>query len=223
VIPIIGMVVGISALAGMAAATEQPLGDFESFGVFAILIVALSVIVLVLTHAALTPIVVADSERRKATFGDALRKSFSRLLPLTALALVMGTAVTIGLFVATAPGLFLYCVWAVATPAMVEERLGIGGALGRSWELTDGERLKVFAIVLILCAIYVGIIVANAMVSVAFGVAGAAIGLAVQLIASMIAYAAIEIIWSGTLAALYVELVRIKGGGTVSTLEQVFA
>jgi len=226
VIPLGAAIFGLGAL-GAATDGAEPFEMFNYFGVTAIALIALSVTVLVLTHAALTPVVIAHAEHRKARFGEALRDSLSLLLPLVGLALVMGALVGIGLMVLTGPGLFLYVSWTVATPAMVRERLGIRAALARSWELVDEERWKILAIVLLLCAGYLVIVFGSTFLAVfvmaASGNAATTAAVVVQSALSLISYALIEMIWASTLTALYVELVETKEGGTTNALEQVFA
>jgi hypothetical protein len=226
VIPLGAAIFGLGAL-GAATDGAEPLEMFDYSGVTAIALIAVSVTVLVLTHAALTPVVIAHAEHRKARFGEALRDSLSMLLPLVGLALVMGTLVGIGLMVLTGPGLFLYVSWTVATPAMVRERLGVRAALARSWELVDEERWKILAIVLLLCAGYLVIVFGSTFLAVfvmtASGNTATTAAVVVQSALSLVSYALIEVIWASTLTALYVELVETKEGGTTNALEQVFA
>src|ERR1700741_5411211 len=79
VVPLGAAIFGLGAI-GAASEGTEPAGIFNYFGFTAIALVALSVTVLVLTHAALTPVVIAHAEHRKGRFGEALRSSFSMLL-----------------------------------------------------------------------------------------------------------------------------------------------
>lgn len=101
------------------------------------------------------------------SLGDCLRVGFASLLPVLGLALVQGLGIGCATLFFVIPGLILAARWAVAVPAAVEERGGIGEALGRSSYLTDGYRWQVFGTQATLYILNVGIALALAA---AFGV-----------------------------------------------------
>lgn len=79
------------------------------------------------------------------------------LLPLLGLTVVYTLIVVVGLVVFIIPGIWLYVLFALATPALVLERGRIGTALGRSKLLVRGSWWRTFGI-LLLAAIIAAII-----------------------------------------------------------------
>ncbi|WP_369068759.1 hypothetical protein [Kineococcus terrestris] len=55
-------------------------------------------------------------------------------------------ALVAGLLAWLVLGAFVYVRWALATPALLLERLGVGASLGRSWRLVRGSWWRVFGI-----------------------------------------------------------------------------
>lgn len=102
------------------------------------------------------------------SLGDCLRVGFASLLPVLGLAIVQGIGIGCASLLCLVPGLILAARWAVAVPAAVEERSGIGDALARSSFLTDGYRWQVFGVQVVLYLLNVGI---TAALAGAFGVA----------------------------------------------------
>lgn len=76
-------------------------------------------------------------------------------LPLFLVALLSGIGISIGLLLLIVPGLFLICVWIVALPACVGEKLGAVDCLRRSWELTKGYRLTIFGIIGVIIVVFI--------------------------------------------------------------------
>ncbi len=98
--------------------------------------------------------------RRDASIGQLFRSVTPIWLPLIGLSIVVGIAVTIGFVLLIVPGVYLMTIWAVAAPALVIERHGIGGALGRSRELVRGHGWQVLGVIalVILLALLAGIL-----------------------------------------------------------------
>jgi hypothetical protein len=110
-----------------------------------------------LATAAITYGVFQQMRGSTASLGDCLKVGLSSLLPVLGLAIVQGCAVSFGLMLCVVPGLILLTHWAVAIPAAVEEKPGVGEALNRSAYLTDGYRWHVFGVVVVLITIDIGI------------------------------------------------------------------
>jgi len=78
--------------------------------------------------------------------------------------ILAGIAITIGLFLLIAPGLFLITIWAVVIPVIVLEGSGVFAAFGRSQQLVRGNGWHVFGtlvvvfIILIVVKIVLGLI-----------------------------------------------------------------
>jgi len=61
-----------------------------------------------------------------------------------------GIAITIGLILLIAPGLFLITIWALIVPAIVIERAGVFASFGRSQQLVRGYGWQVFGTLVLL-------------------------------------------------------------------------
>jgi hypothetical protein len=81
---------------------------------------------------------------RPATLGECFGAGLRRCLPLIGLMIVIGFAVFFGFLLLIVPGIMMAVAWIVAVPALVVERTGVFGALGRSADLTRGRRWPIF-------------------------------------------------------------------------------
>jgi hypothetical protein len=177
-----------------------------------------------IAQGAMARAVIAASEGRKASFAEILGAAVRVLLPLFMLGMIIGVGVIIGSTLLIVPGVLIYIFWSVAPSAAANERDGVFLALGRSQELGEGARWKIFAITLVLFAISLSLqIVGNLlMLLLAFqgvwegpmGIFGLAIRGGCGALGNVVAGA--------VMASLYVELKEWKEGGSVEALERVF-
>jgi len=82
-------------------------------------------------------------------FGEAWAQARPRLLPLIGLTILYFLIVAAGSILCIVPGVYLYALFGLATPALVLERQPIGRALGRSRDLVRGSWWRVFGILLL--------------------------------------------------------------------------
>lgn len=124
------------------------IGDF---GVVALtlLIFAAALALGIITQGALVRATIAHADGRVAGFSESASAGLAVALPLFVMALLSGIGIGLGFVLLVVPGLMLYVIWAVAGPALVEERLGPIRALGRSRDLTRGARWKVFGVAIV--------------------------------------------------------------------------
>lgn len=190
----------------------------------------IGVVLSMIVQGALVRATVAYSEGRRASFGESVAAGMSVALPLIGLALIVGLGVAIGWVLLFVPGIMLYVIWSVAAPALVEERTGVIGALGRSRQLTKGARWKVFGLELLVGVVYL-------LVSGLLGYALIASGGGVQAMAQMgenglpigwlignaVVATLISVFWSTVQSSLYIELRNWKDGPQTQQLEEVFA
>jgi hypothetical protein len=85
---------------------------------------------------------------RPTGVGECLVVGFRRMLPAFGVALAVGLIVLVGMLLLCIPGLIAQAAFYVALPVAVIERVGVGGSLRRSAELTTGFRWRVFFIAL---------------------------------------------------------------------------
>jgi hypothetical protein len=83
----------------------------------------------------LAPMYSGDLLGNRLSARESLRRVGRRVWPLIGLSLVVTVAESAGLAACIVGGVWLWGVWAVAAPALVLERTGVRGALGRSMSL----------------------------------------------------------------------------------------
>lgn len=178
-----------------------------------------------LVQGVLTRATVAESEGRRAGFGECLRAALSVLLPLIGLSLLIALGVGIGIVLLVVPGVMLYVAWCVAAPALVEERRGVFGSFARSNQLTKGSRWKIFGILLVLLVVYY-------VLSAVVGLLGMAnidnandLSMLTPgfLIGTVVMGTVINVFWGTVQASLFVELRDSKDGPAAQNLEDVFS
>jgi hypothetical protein len=196
----------------------------------AIFTILVSIMLAMITQGALVRATVAHSEGREASFAESAMAGLSVALPLFLLGLASGIGIALGFLFLVVPGIILYIMWSVAAPAMVEERLGVTDALGRSSELTSGARWKIFGLSLVVLVVYWLFSAVVAMLAMSFyggpmQFAEAANGgmplgyLAINGIAGTLTSA----VWGVIQSSLYVELRHWKDGPATDQLADIFA
>jgi hypothetical protein len=138
-----------------------------------------------------------------------------RFLPVIGVAILSAFLVGLACIALIFPGLMLFTMWYVATPACVVERLGPWSSMMRSAALTKGHRWKVFGLVIVLSII--GAIGSGMVEAVGAGV-GTTIGLVLKLIWSAFygAYSAIVVV------VIYHDLRVAKEGVDTDQIAAVF-
>jgi hypothetical protein len=204
------------------------LDHYQTLGVAAVTIIAvlISVVLQAIVQGALVRATVAHTEGQRASFGESASAGLAVALPLIGLGILMALGVAVGFMLFVVPGIILYCMWAVASPALVEERTGVFGAFGRSRELTKGARWKVFGLEAIVVVAYW--IVSGLFAALLFGTTDMAMlaqgGLPIGwAIGSALLSTIVLTVWSTIQTSLYVELRTWKEGPSGKALEDIFA
>jgi uncharacterized membrane protein len=195
----------------------------SSFAIF-VLELFFSFAISVLVQGAMIVPVLAEAAGNRAKFGETLRSSLRALPALVGLGLLTGLAVVIGATLLIVPGMIVWLLWSIAPSAVAAEREGVFMALNRSQELTQGARWKVFAILMMLEGMNLALGIVTLLI------ANWVLGIALRPEAS-VEYVLIMgllntvscLMWATVQAALYVELVRAKEGGSPEKLAEVFA
>jgi len=178
-----------------------------------------------LVQAALTRATVSATEGRRVTFGESLATAFRALLPLIGLTILWALGIGLGFVLLLVPGIILLLVWAVAVPALVVERQGIVAAFRRSAELTKGAKWKIFGLLLVLLCVYWLLSLLISAVGLGmYGATSAAGGITIaNLIGSVVVSTVFNTLWGTIQPSLYVELREWKEGGSMGSLEEIFA
>lgn len=163
-------------------------------------------------------IAISDLEGRTPTVQEALQVGLKRCLPILGASILFGLGVGFGVLLIIVPGIILGIMWAVTLPAVVD-RGGVFASFGQSRSLTRGNRWRIFGLFLvsvILTAIVQGILTA------VVGATGTGTPSVFALLVIGVFSWLITIIFTVMLAALYVQLRELKGGGGES-VAQVFS
>lgn len=212
---------------GLASPAALQSGAISMSGFFGAVLVSslIGMIIAALVQAALTRAVVSANEGRRVTFGESLSAGFRKILPLIALSIVFAFAVGIGFVLLVIPGIILLLMWAVAVPVLVIEGTGVFASFGRSAELTKGARWKILGLFLVLIVIYWLLTVVLGLIGLSmYGTGTSAAGVPIaNLVGSVIAGTAFNLLWGTIQPSLYVELRQAKEGVAIEDLEQVFA
>jgi hypothetical protein len=91
-----------------------------------------------------------DLQGLHADLAGSMRIVARRFLPIVGVVFVVTVLGVIGIAAFILPGLFAFTTFFVASPACVVERLGVLSSMGRSANLTEGNRWKVFALLLMI-------------------------------------------------------------------------
>jgi uncharacterized membrane protein len=197
---------------------------------FGLLMAVIAIVISAITQGALVRATVAHSEGRESSFAESVTAGLLVIVPLFLTSLVAAVGIGLAMILLIVPGIMLYCVWAVAAPVVVEERLWPFAALERSRELTRGARWKVFGLLLILLVGYwllsavVGVISLQMLGGVrGFAAMGATGSLPVgYLVVTGIVQTAVACVWGVAVSSLYVELRDWKDGPRAEQLAEVF-
>ena len=181
-----------------------------------------------LVQGSLVRATLAYTRGERATFGECISSSLGVVLPLIGLVIVMAICIGAGLILLIVPGVILYVIWSVASPALVAERTGVFGALSRSSELTKGARWKVFGVEVILLIInWIFSAALSGTLIATFGTdltTLATTGVPVSwILVSAISGTLMNVLWSTVQASLYVELRNWKEGLPEQSLAEIFA
>lgn len=187
--------------------------------------ILLSIIVTMVTTALLQGILVRSTilhlSGQRVDLGHSVTVALGMILPIIGLSIIVGICVMFGLLLLIVPGIIVYCVFAVAVPALVEERKGVFASMSRSSDLTSGSRLMIFLLGVIYFVIFW---ILSAVVS---GMTGAAVyssgAMLVSGIGQMLLTTFTSALSATLIASLYAELRTIKEGATPSSLAQVFS
>jgi hypothetical protein len=216
------------AIANVEQGGQDPGASAIVVGLITLATVLFAIILAVVTQGALVRATIAHTEGRKAGFGESALAGLSMALPLLGLSLLLALAVMLGLFLLIVPGVMLYIIWSVASPALVAERSGVFAAFGRSRFLTKGARWKIFALQLVIIVFYWMVSGAMGVLLLAsYGLEGLETASTFfpwwYMVLNVILQTVIAAIWGAIQTSLYVELRDWKDGPDANALADIFA
>lgn len=150
-------------------------------------------------------------------FGNALGRGFASIGTLLPLAVVAGICIGVGYILFFIPGIIISCILAVVVPVCVVEKRGVFECMGRSAELTKGNRLKIFAVFFLVGVV---VIIINKFIIPAIAVA---IPNSIVIMIVTIVLLVIPQAFQGVMTAvIYFDLRAVKEGVSVDALAEVF-
>lgn len=232
IISLVNQVLRTQAMSGLRTGADPD--AFRGMIVVTIATSLLSLVFTILAQGALVRATITAAEGKPARFGESASTGFMRLLPLLVLSIIVVVACTFGLLLLIVPGVMLYVVWSVATPALVAERIGIFAALGRSARLTKGARWTIFGLQCIILVFYmivssiigavmVATIGLNGMASFQTNTSVANGNLVLFVILTALVSTITLVVWGAIQTSLYIELRTWKDGPAAERLADIFA
>jgi len=166
---------------------------------------------------------VAYLNGKPASVANCLTTGLSSLIQLVLIAVLMFTALIVGMMLFVIPGIILAIMWFVAVPACVVERTGVIGAFGRSRELTRGHRWAIFGLYVVFLIFSIGFAVALQTPSTFEDAFSVATNPSVtQIAVSVIITTITATVGSTLVGSIYYELRQIKDGIGPEALASVF-
>jgi uncharacterized membrane protein len=205
--------------------------NYQMLGSAAVVLVSMFVglVLQTLVQGSLVRATLAYARGEKATFSQCVGSALAVVLPLILLGILMVLGIWLGMILLFVPGVMLFVMWSVASPALVAERTGVFEAFGRSRFLTKGARWKVFGIEVILIVVYYVFI--GAFAATTFSATGSNFATSIStdglsfgwIVATVISSTLATTVWSTVQTSLYVELRNWKEGLPEQSLAEIFA
>ena len=141
-------------LSGVYAAVVGPGAAFGSAGkqmdmagfVAAAVLAPIAILSLVLTMGAVTQQFARAYTGTPITTGEALKKGFQRLLPMTGACILVGLMATLGVFACFVGMIVVLAACFAVAPVVMLERRGPIDSISRSWQLISGGWLEVLVV-----------------------------------------------------------------------------
>lgn len=198
--------------------------DFLNYGIeaeelppFIFLKTLLRMLLTVLVQAAVVYGTVQYLSQNRAPIKDCLMKGFSRVLPVIGVGVLSYFIIWFSSILLIIPGIIMMCALSVVVPVAVMEKRGVGGSLSRSFELTKGNRWRIFFAIIL--TIFLGFIMAFCIAMVAGAIFSSDLGLWIigQLILLFFA-----MLFAVITAVLYARLREQKDGINAVELAKIF-
>jgi hypothetical protein len=164
----------------------------------------------------ITLLVLSKNDHREVDFVAYIRASW----PIFLISVIYILGILLGLILLVVPGVLIALAWSVALPALVHEKLGVVNSIGRSSELTIGNRWQILLIL-------AGIVVLSFLLGLFGEFVGSFISDLLPLPKSSEVFVSLmnvigEVVSTVIIAALYLQLRACKEGPQVTQVADVF-
>jgi hypothetical protein len=235
--PVVGfaaVLVGLPQIASLLARPylierTQRMNPADPFAAFRVMVSGPMLIGMVVGFLLLTTFYVASTlylvsrfEGAPLTIGEVLARTPGRILPAFGAGLLAYLGMLAGIFLFILPGIVLALGWSVVIPVVICESAGFFGSFRRSRELAIGSRGRILLLFVLMFLLVIVVMLPSGQLMAALSRQPMEPSLLASIwqIVSGILLAAVQ---AGFVAALYVELRRIRDGMTAPGLAEVFA
>jgi hypothetical protein len=176
-----------------------------------------------LLSAALVKATITDLNGERPSLGSALSTGFALFLPVLVLALMSLFGIMLGSALLLVPGLILMCGWSVVIPVRVTDNTSLMQTFGRSWDLTNGYRWKIFGLLVMYIIIILLLSFVTRVISgVSFAQAATTTGSIPYISLTWLVSAFVGVLTAVGVAAIYYELRTVKEGIAPQQLAAAF-
>ena len=191
-------------------------GDFSAvflgtFGVALLLVLLVGIASMIVLCGAVARAALDHVNGPGASVDTAMRAGLRHFFPILLITIVVGIVGYLGLILLILPGLYVMGMWWLVVPAVVEEGRGFG-ALGRSFELTEGYRWPMIGLVLLYALITIIVGALGAVPDIVLGALGT-VGLVISAIIDIFVSAFTYGLGIVTSVLAFNRLRQIKEGG----------
>lgn len=158
----------------------------------------------------------------RGVLGDTLRRFWA----LLGIAIVSGLIIAVGCIAVVIPGVIAATGLFVATPGLMIESLGVGDALSRSWDMTRGNRWRVFRVLFVLILLVVLLAALLGMLGALSAGDDQALESPAGIVVTWVLTTLFNIVLTLLQVATYFELARVRGelpAGTRGSIEATAA
>ncbi len=199
---------------------ENPGALAANFGTELIWVLIVSIILSLASAAAVTYGVFLEITGRNINIGECLSKSISVLLPVIFAGIISYIILVVGTILLIVPGIFALMCLFVVIPVVVVEQPGVFRSLGRSAELTKGNRWSILGLFIVMIAISIGLGLVSQFVTLLFlGMGMSIVAIVISTIVQVITTTFFLIIGAVT----YNNLRKSKEGISSDEIASVFA
>jgi hypothetical protein len=155
-------------------------------------------------------LVLRDDVGPRRSLGELIGRSITKSFTLFVQSIAMSLGVSLGLILLIVPGVLFFARWSCAAPILLQDRRGPLEAMGRSADLTDHSRWRIAALAVMWIAAFLAVD-AGGHVSL--------LGLLVPPLSTVV----FNVIAAAGEAVIYLELRRLRQGGSANETAAVFA
>lgn len=214
------LIYGVNIAVGLDAASLEAANEINQQNPIAIIVtIVVSLFFGYFLSAAITYGTYQDIRGRKAGVAACIGRGIALLFPVAGAAILMLILVCFGTILFIIPGILVFIIYFVVVPVVVVERPGVVASLGRSAELTKGNRWRILGLIVVLVLISTVVSMAAGGLSVA---AMEMAGFGGVIVFNVLFQSLSSMFWAVVPAVAYYHLRRAKEGIEIEQIAAVF-